>query len=194
MDIQISWWIVNTFGNSQAMATIAKIITFGGSKWFLMGLVAVLLIFKKTRKMAIYAAAVALLTFVLNDFVIKNIVKRDRPFVADEGLKQMCELAKYKFPTGYSMTSGHAAVTMAVAVMIMMHSWKLGIPAMIYSFLVGLSRIVLCVHFFTDVLAGFVLGTIMAIIIYFAINLILKLWKKRRNKNENNSVSVSEQA
>ena len=92
------------------------------------------------------------------------------------------------------MTSGHAAVTMAVAVMIMMHSWKLGIPAMIYSFLVGLSRIVLCVHFFTDVLAGFVLGTIMAIIIYFAINLILKLWKKRRSKNENNSVSVSEQA
>lgn len=194
MDIQISRWIVETFGNSKAVATIAKIITFGGDKWFLIGLVAVLLIFKKTRKMAIYAAAVALLTFVLNDFIIKLIVKRDRPFVADESLKQMCELAKYPFPTGYSMTSGHSAVTMAFAVMIMMHSWKLGIPAMIYSFLVGLSRIVLCVHYFTDVLAGFVLGTIMAIIIYFAFNLILKLWNKRKIKNENLSDSVSEQA
>ncbi len=192
MDIQISRWIVNTFGESKVVATIAKIITYGGSVWFILGIVAILFVFKKTRKAAICAAAAALLTYILNDFAIKLIVRRDRPFVADPALAQMCELAKYKFPDGFSMASGHSAVSMAVGVSLMMHSWKLGVPGMIYSFLVGLSRIVLCVHYFTDVLAGFVLGTIVAILVYFAIVLIKKIYQNRKKKNENISASIKQ--
>lgn len=195
MDIQISRWIVETFGSSKAFAVISKIFTFGGNKWFIIGVVALLLIFKKTRKMGITALFACAITFLFNDFLLKNWIARERPFIVDSSLTQMCELAGYPLPDGYSMTSGHAAVSMALAISIMMHSWKLGLPAMAYSILVGLSRVCLCVHFLTDVLAGFVLGTVIAILVYFAIVLVKKLYQKRKEKkNENTSSSVGEQA
>lgn len=192
MDLQISRWIVNHLGDSAGFAKFVKILTYGGSKWFIIGVVAILLIFKKTRKMGINALFACLITFVLNDFVIKNIVARSRPFIVDPSLTRMCELAGLELPDGYSMTSGHSAVSMALAISIMMYSWKLGIPAMIYSFLVGFSRIFLCVHFFTDVLAGFAFGTIITILTYFVILFITKQIKKRKTKNENISPSVTE--
>ena len=193
MDLQISRWVIKIFGENKAFAQFMKVLTYGGTAWFVAGLVLLLLVFKRTRKMGITALFAVILTYTLNDFVIKNLVARERPFVVDSSLTQMCTLAGLELPDGYSMTSGHAAVTMAFAVAVMMNSWKLGIPAMIYSLVVGISRIFLCVHYFTDVLAGFVLGTVIAILVYFAIFLIKKLYK-RKVAHENNSVGVSEQA
>lgn len=195
MDLQISKWVIKVFGENKGFAQFMKIITYGGSKWVVIGLVLLLLLFRRTRRIGIKALFATLITFLLNDFVIKVLVARNRPFVDDESLGQMCVLAGLKFPDGYSMTSGHAAVTMAFAVVVMMSSWKLGIPAMLYSLLVGMSRIFLCVHYFTDVLAGFALGTVIAIIVYYAVYLIIKLrrMRKRRKQNEKASAGVSEQ-
>lgn len=193
MDYQISKWVINVFGENKAFATFMKVLTFGGSKWVLIALVLVLLIFKRTRKIGICCLFSVAICFILNDFVIKNIVQRQRPFVFDPALSKMCELANLKFPDGYSMASGHAAVTMAFAVAVMMNSWKFGIPAMIYSLVVGFSRVFLCVHYLTDVLAGFVLGTVVAVAVYFSILLIKKFLMKRRKKNENIGDSDCEQ-
>ena len=124
------------------------------------------------------------------DFVIKNIIKRDRPFVTHEELKNMCMLAGEELPDGYSMTSGHAAVSMAVAVAIMFFSKKWGGVAIGVSVLVGLSRLGLCVHYPTDVLLGWVVGVAFAIGLHFATNVALKfINSKWGNKNEKNSSS-----
>ena len=55
MDLQISRWILETFGESRFVAILAKLITFCGSAWTLIAVVLFLVIFKKTRKIGIYS-------------------------------------------------------------------------------------------------------------------------------------------
>lgn len=190
MDYAVLTWINNTFGNSKFFAIVSRLLSFIGSKWGMIALVALLLAFKKTRKIGFYVMIAGGVTFILNDFVIKNIIKRDRPFVTHEELKNMCMLAGEELPDGYSMTSGHAAVSMAVAVAIMFFSKKWGGVAIGVSVLVGLSRLGLCVHYPTDVLLGWVVGVAFAIGLHFATNVALKfINSKWGNKNEKNSSS-----
>lgn len=189
MDINISRWIVETFGESKAFAEIFKYITYAGSKWVVIALIILALILTKNRKLCVSAVLAVGLVYVFNDYLFKELIARDRPFIADPSLTAICDLAKVELPSGYSMASGHAAVSMAFAMSVMLYNWKLGIPAVIYSLLVGLSRICLCVHYFTDVLAGFGFGILFAVIVYFVIKLTLKIYNKRRESHEKVSSS-----
>ena len=146
--------------------------------------------FKKTRKVVLYVMIAGGVTYILNDFFIKNLIKRDRPFVTYEELKNMCLLAGEELSDGYSMPSGHAAVSMAAAVAIMFFSKKWGGVAIGISVLVGLSRLGLCVHYPTDVLLGWIVGAAFAIGLHFATNVAFKfINSKWGNKNEKNSSS-----
>lgn len=187
MDLKISQWVVRTFGSSRFFAVLEKLITFAGSGWVLLAIVVLLLCFKKTRKMGICALFAVGAVYVFNGIILKEIVKRSRPFVQDESLKVMCELASYKFPDGYSMASSHAATSMALAISVFWNNKKWGIGAIIYSILIGISRIMLCVHFFSDVMVGFILGIIFATVVYFSLCWLQKIYEKRRGINEKNS-------
>lgn len=187
MDLKISRWVAETFGNNKFFAVLEKLITFLGSGWVLLAIVALLICFKKTRKMGICALFAVGAVYLFNGVIFKAIVKRDRPFVQDENLKVMCELAGYKFPDGYSMASSHAATSMAMAFSVMLHNRKWGAAAIVYSVLIGISRIALCVHFFSDVMVGFAFGIIFAICVYYGLILLKNIYEKRRSVNENNS-------
>lgn len=194
MDYSILSWISRTFANSKFFATIAKIFSFIGGKWGVVATVILLLCFKKTRKVGFFVMIAGGITFLLNDLIIKNIVRRDRPFVTYPELSNMCELAKIEFPDGFSMTSGHSATSMAMAVAIMFFSRKWGGVAIAVSVLIGLSRLALCVHFPTDVLVGWILGSVMAIGLHFATKWGLKIINKKwGNKNEKHSSSNEKQ-
>ncbi len=190
LDKAIANWVANTFKDNKPFVVFEHIVTWGGTVWVIVALIILLLIFKKTRKIGVCATMACLLTFLINHFILKPTIMRPRPFVEDSDLTVLCELAGMDLPTGYSMPSGHAAVTAALAVSIMLYSWKLGIPAIIYALLVGFSRVFLCVHYFTDVLAGFALGTVIAVATYFLIKFI-KNRIYRRKKYEKNCSSIA---
>ena len=62
--------------------------------------------------------------------------------------------------------------------------------AVVMAFLIGLSRLVLCVHFPTDVIAGFLIGAALSVGFHYLTNLGFKVINSiRRNKNEKISVS-----
>ena len=190
MDYAVLSWINRVFGESKFVAILAKILSFIGGVWGMFAIVGLLLCFKKTRKIGLYVMIVGILTWVINDLIIKVIVQRNRPFVDYPELVNMCNLAGEILPTSYSMPSGHSATAMAVAVVTMFFSKKWGGVAIGLAVLVGLSRIVLCVHYPTDVLVGFAVGVVLSIGLYYAINLTIKIINSiRRNKNEKNSVS-----
>jgi undecaprenyl-diphosphatase len=71
---------------------------------------------------------------------------------------------------GYSFPSQHAALTMVVAVVIYSINKRLGMILLGMSLLVGISRIILGVHFPIDVLVGWGLG-------WFIGFLFIKLFK-----------------
>ena len=84
-------------------------------------------------------------------------------------------------PKDYSFPSGHTMHSFIVAAVLMHYDKRLGIPALVMAFLVGISRMYLYVHFPTDVLAGAVLGTAIGIGVGVIIDKIVL--KKQGEKN-----------
>ena len=65
-------------------------------------------------------------------------------------------------PKDFSFPSGHSLVSFEGAVCIFLFNRKWGIPALMLAVLTAFSRLYLFVHFPTDVLAGIVMGTVIA--------------------------------
>ena len=129
----------------------------------------VLLFFKKTRKIGIMCAVSLILSVVINNVIIKNLVARTRPYEVVEGLKLL--IAKQ---SDFSFPSGHTGASFAAAVVIFMKTpKKYGIPAMRMAALIAFSRLYVGVHYPTDVLAGLVTGTICALM-----SVKLSLWRQ----------------
>lgn len=191
MDYAVLFWISRTFGNSKFFAVFSRVLSFIGDKYCLVALVILLLCFKKTRKLGLYVMIAGGLSWAVNNFVIKEIVKRDRPFVTYPELTNMCNLAGEALPGEYSMASGHSITSMAVAVSIMFFSKKWGGVAIAVAVLIGLSRLGLCVHYPTDVLVGWILGAIFAVGLHYLMNVILKFIKSKWEKNKNEKISIS---
>jgi undecaprenyl-diphosphatase len=87
-------------------------------------------------------------------FFLKNFIKRKRPYERNENIQNLI-----KPPDKYSFPSGHTAGAFLVAGIIGFQFPHLQEVLYLWATLVGLSRIFLCVHYPTDVLAGFILGS-----------------------------------
>lgn len=187
MDIAISNWVVETFGKNKAFAIFVRVVTELGSFWAIATIIALLLCFKKTRKLGIYSLVVCLICWSVNELAIKNIVRRERPFVQDESLSVMCELAKMKFPVGFSMASGHSLATMCLCTTVIYFYGKKSLPIILYPVIIGLSRVFLCVHFLSDVLVGWFIGCVPALLLCIALTKIERKINQSANKTQINA-------
>ena len=149
------------------LTTVLRDLTWLGSTIVLVPLVAVVgvAVCRRTRSwMPLVQLAVALGGSIALYDLIKPLVGRARP-----ALGPLVTTA-----TGYSFPSGHATQTAAVSVTLALlgaartTSWprKVAIwaTAVVVSLLVGFSRVYLGVHWPTDVLAGFALGSLWAVL------------------------------
>lgn len=188
MDMSISNWMFETFGSNKVFLKIAYVLTYIGDKWTVIAILALLLAFKKTRKIGLYATVTVLITFSSVNYIFKFIIQRDRPFVQNPELLAVLKTAGHGIPDSFSMPSGHSATSMCLAVSILMFNRKFGIGAVALAAICGLTRIILCVHFLTDVLVGFAIGILFAVLIHLLMNKIIKnIQNKKEIKNEKNS-------
>ncbi|MEV6739343.1 phosphatase PAP2 family protein [Streptomyces sp. NPDC051104] len=102
------------------------------------------------------AAGIALLVNV----PIRGFVERPRPFVDHQGLDVLVT-----GKTDYSFVSDHATLTMAMAVGLFVANRKFGLLGLGLALLEGFCRVYMGVHYPTDVIGGFALGTAVALLL-----------------------------
>lgn len=138
-----------------------KIFTYlgdAGIVWIVIGVV--LALRRKTRSMGCCLLVCLALTYVVNDKIIKEIVERARPFVADPSIEIIIDK-----PSGFSFPSGHTASSFAAATAIFLFDRKYGALAYVLALIIGISRVYLFVHYPSDVLCGMVVGVVCAFLI-----------------------------
>ena len=75
-------------------------------------------------------------------------------------------------PKNSSFPSGHSSFFFGVSFFIIFYNLYLGIIFILISFLIGTARVFCGVHWFKDVLGGFVAGLLSAIIMYYLLILL----------------------
>lgn len=131
----------------------------GGFIWILGSIL--LLAPKKTRKIGVMAVAALICSVLIDNVMLKNAVARTRPYEVIEGLTSLVGVQKdFSFPSGHTGSSFAAAVVMFRGL-----PKKFGVPALILAFLIGFSRLYVGVHYPTDVLAGALIGTGIALLV-----------------------------
>lgn len=102
------------------------------------------------------AAAIA----VLVNVPIRGFVERPRPFNDHQGLEVLVS-----GKTDYSFVSDHATIAMALGVGLFVANRKFGLAGIGLALLEGFCRVYMGVHYPTDVVGGFALGTAVALLL-----------------------------
>ncbi|MEU9452319.1 phosphatase PAP2 family protein [Streptomyces sp. NPDC048277] len=102
------------------------------------------------------AAAIA----VLVNVPIRGFVERPRPFLTHQGLDVLVH-----GKTDYSFVSDHATITMALGVGLFVANRKFGLAGIGLALAEGFCRIYMGVHYPTDVVGGYALGTAVALLL-----------------------------
>lgn len=134
-----------------------KFITFLGDSGMIWIIIALLCLLRpSTRRCGWSMIGALILSLVIGNLTIKPLVARLRPF------QQYPDLTSLIPPPGeYSFPSGHSSSSFAAAMACFTNHKKAGIPALILAALIAFSRLYVCVHFPTDVLAGSLLGALL---------------------------------
>lgn len=145
----------------------------GGVIWII--IIVLLMINKKYRKIGFMALGALILSTILGEEILKNVVKRTRPSEAIAAWNLL--IAK---PLSYSFPSGHTTSSFAVAGVLAKYFKRYAFGFLGLASLIGFSRVYLYVHYPTDVLAGMVLGLMCSgIVIYFFDRLNLNIKARR---------------
>ena len=108
------------------------------------------------RRMGVNILVSLLLGLLFGNLLLKNLIKRPRPFQVDTGVVPLILPGEYSFP------SGHTTSSFAAACSIYLHNKKAGAAAFVMAALIAFSRMYLFVHYPTDILGGILLGVLCA--------------------------------
>ncbi len=127
MDAGILLFLQDVVRNPVLTPIFKGITTLGNGAvlWILISLV--LLLFRKTRTVGITSILALLVSLVINNIVLKNLVARVRPYEVIEGLVLIIQK-----PWDYSFPSGHTGSSFAAAwVFYRKLPKRFGIPALV---------------------------------------------------------------
>lgn len=162
-----------------AFTSTMKVISQVGSPvgwWIVLTPVFLWLLWRRLPRLAVFLAVTALGSSLLNRLV-KVLVDRARPHLADP----VAAAAGQSFPSGHTQS---ATVGCGILVLIFLplvapraRAWLPFAAALVVG-LIGFSRIALGVHFLSDVVGGFVVGTAWLL----AMTAAFSAWRREEHK------------
>lgn len=140
-----------------------------GLIWIVFGLL--LICFKRTRMTGVLLLISLLITHLLNTIVLKNLIMRPRPYLTNsEVIRLIGPQSESSFPSGHSASSFASAT-----IPFKREKGILKYLPILLAFLIAFSRIYVGVHYPLDVIAGTLIGILIA-------NLINWLFEKLSGK------------
>lgn len=146
-----------------SLTPIVKVFTHLGDVGIMWIVIAVLLMFfKRTRKYGLLMFASLVLTYLVNNLLLKDLIDRTRPYEMFDNVQRL--IGKQN---DASFPSGHSASSFAAAMCIYLNGpKKYGIPALLLALLIALSRLYVGVHYPGDIVTGAIIGSLMAWLVY----------------------------
>jgi len=126
-----------------------------GLIWFIISLA--LMLNKKYRYLGVMVITAVLVSTILGEGLLKNLVQRQRPFLLSPEMNIL--ITK---PLSYSFPSGHTACAFAAAIVLSRGFKKYRLLIYTLAALIAFSRMYLYVHYPSDILGGIFLGIISA--------------------------------
>ena len=117
------------------------------------GLLSLLVLRHKYKKALIVGVTVG--GAAILNFVLKLIFERTRPDL----WQQLVTETSYSFPSGHAMISSALALSVIVICWNTRYRWMALTIGSLFIFIIGLSRLYLGVHYPTDILAGWIVST-----------------------------------
>lgn len=162
-DGQILLFIQNHLRSEVLNPIVIAVTNLGNAGIFWIVLSVILLFPKKTRRAGFLSLLALLGSLCVTNFLLKNYVARVRPYEVVQGLQCLIPAQK-----DWSFPSGHASASFASAVVIYRSCHRgIGVPALILAFAISLSRLYVGVHYPSDVIAGMIIGTLIALILFW---------------------------
>ena len=163
-DLPILDWIAANLWCPALDAAMPVITALGDAGIFWMVLAAVLLLFRKTRRVGLGMGFAMVLGLLLCNLMLKPLCQRPRPYDYQYDVFGKVIPLIIQRQHDFSFPSGHTIASFEAAGVILLNHKKWGIGALVLAILIAFSRLYLYVHYPTDVLASIALGFGLALL------------------------------
>ncbi len=159
------------------LTPFSKVLSFIGKDGIVLFIIAaILMLFRKTRKIGICVFGAIGAGAILSNIIVKDLIARPRPFETYNDIRTMWEAFGIKEYSQYSFPSGHCTAAMAFASAFGFAGerdskhWTLLLPLSMC-----FARCYLLMHYPSDCVAGLVFGFAGALVSWIITSIIFKI-------------------
>ena len=161
------------------LTPVMELISFFGKGGICLILLSIaLILFQKTRRFGTAMLLGLAIGALFTNLFLKVAVARPRPYADQAGFfYPLWQLMGSHTESDMSFPSGHTTAAFASMVPVfLIGNKRVSWTALLFAFLMGVSRIYLVVHYPSDVLGGFVVGTVAGVIAVLIARVLPEKW------------------